>query len=150
MSISSKAFVVTGKENLVEVMNTVVDSINKWQRSKLDSHIETTEYINRMNFIHRDDNKKDWSNGCSIHAYNMDCISIDFRVNGESRSLKALPDCSCDTQRIHEGNSIVFSINKWGMSEEIMAVVIAAIKAYGPTYYDFDDCDDEDYVLIDD
>jgi hypothetical protein len=36
------------------------------------------------------------------------------------------------------------------MSEEIMAVVIAAIKTYGPTYYDFDDCDDEDYVLIDD
>jgi hypothetical protein len=149
MSLSSKAFVVTGKENFIDVVNSVVAAVNKWQRAKLDAHISTTEYKNRPHFLHNGDNKKQWSNGCSISAYDMECISINFRVDGESRSLKTFGTCSCDTQRVVEGNSIIFNINKWSMSEEIMSVVIDAIKQYGATYYDHDDCDDEDYLNVD-
>lgn len=40
------------------------------------------------------------------------------------------------------------SVGYWGSCDEIMMVVAKAIKEFGDVYYDFNDCDDLDFIKL--
>lgn len=153
MSVDSKIFVTIGKENYVEVVYAVINQLNTWVRGELDSYWgEHTDAINRAHFLHSEDYKAQselFTNGVSISGYNIDCLGITFGCGDEfHRTLYVLPNCTCDYQDIHEGEKILFSIGAWGKNQTIMNQVATALAPFGDVYYDKNDCDSEDFVLV--
>ena len=149
MSVDAKLFVTCGKENLFQVMNDVASSLNIHVRRKLDEYWKANGYNSRPHFLHSGNTYDNWTNGVSISCYDFDCISINFGV-GESRALKVFPDCGNDVPDIYDGDVILFSIGCWGLSDEIMMVIAKALANHGDVYYDHNDCDDEDYIKLED
>ena len=147
MSVDAKLFVTCGKEKLFDVLSVVTDALNIWQRNLLDNHIATTEYMNRLHFLHNDGSDS-WTNGVHSDFSFPDVISTNFKVDDEDRRLKIFPDCSCDYSDTYEGDKIIFSLGCWGMYNEIMMVVAKAVAPFGDVYYDFNDCDDQDFVKL--
>lgn len=80
----------------------------------------------------------------SFSDFNVLCL--DFGI-GEHRSLHIFPDCSCDYSEIYQGDKIIFSLGCWGKHKEIMEILINTLTELSDVYYDFNDCDDEDFVL---
>lgn len=147
MSVDAKVFVTWGKDKFADVINSVVKGLNIWQRERLDEVVKEGGWNNRFHFIHNQGDNPLWTNGVTIHAYNMDIIAINFSV-GEHRSLKAFPDCYSSASQVYEGEKILFSIGHWGRCEEIMKVVGSCLHKFGDVYYDHNDCDDEDFVKV--
>ena len=148
MSVDAKLFVTCGKEKLFDVLSAVTAALNIWQRNLLDNHIATTEYMNRLHFLYNDNNDQGWTDGVHSDFSFPDIISTNFKVDDEDRSLKIFPDCSCDYSETYEGDKIIFSLGCWGMYNEIMMVVAKAVAPFGDVYYDFNDCDDQDFVKL--
>tara|TARA_Y100001956_G_scaffold4944_1_gene4465 strand:- start:22369 stop:22836 length:468 start_codon:yes stop_codon:yes gene_type:complete len=155
MSVDSKLFVTCGKDKLTEVMNSVIDSLNVYQRTKLDNYWQNnTDAVNRIHFLRDEDYReqsKTYTNGVRGDFYNFDVLSLTFGNGDENlRMLQVFPDCSCDYDDIYEGDKIIFSIGCWGMYDEIMKVVAKAVAPFGDVYYDFNDCDDKDFIKLED
>jgi hypothetical protein len=153
MSIDAKLFVTCGKDKMFDVVNTVVSQLNTWVREELDAHwTATTDAASRAHFMFSEEyqaQSKLFTNGVTIHAYNMDVISIDFGCGDENRrSLKVIPDCTSDYSDIHDGEKIIFSVGHWGKHNSIMNQVAIAVSQFGDVYYDHNDCDDEGFVHV--
>jgi len=153
MSVESKLFVTCGKEDLYGVADAVINALNVYSRKKLDDYWENnTDAFHRMQFLCQEQFQSEasrFSNGCRASFYNMSCISFDFKNGDEnSRSLRMLTDCSCDYSDTYDGDKIIFSLGYWGSNDEIMQVVAKAVSAFGDVYYDFNDCDDQDFVKL--
>jgi len=153
MSVDSKLFVCCGKEKLFEVVESVIDNLNIYSRSKLDEYwTQNTEANNRIHFLNGEeykDQSKKYSNSVKGDFRCMDVLSLTFGNGDENlRTLKVFPDCSCDYSDTYEGEKIIFSIGCWGMYEEVMQVVAKAVSSFGEVYYDHNDCDDEDFIKL--
>jgi hypothetical protein len=145
MGVDTKMFIATKKENILEVMPKVIKSINEWQRFELQTTFIKEGFESVLQFLYSsEENLKNWSNGIhNISTYDFSCFNIDFRVNGEGRSLFVTHACSNDHSDTYNGEKIIFSLGCWGRSEEIMMVVAEAIKEFGDIYYTHNDCQDE-------
>jgi hypothetical protein len=155
MSVDSKMFVTCGKEHFVDVVNSVVGQLNIWVRAELDSYWKNnTDAITRADFLWTDTyqtQSKLFTNGVDISGYNMEMLSIDFGCgDANRRSLNVFSSCYSDYSDIYEGGKIIFSIGHWGKNKEIMNQVAIALESFGDVYYDHNDCDDEDFVLVHD
>lgn len=155
MGQSAILFVTVKTEKSNEVYEEVKKAIDKWQRNLLDEYWRSKGFESRLEFQHRDKelgcNKdlKDWTNGVySCDTYDFRSFNMHFKVNAEQRSLFCTHTCSCDYSDTYEGDKIIFSIGCWGMSDEIMKVVGEACKPFGDVYYDFNDCDDENFIKL--
>tara|TARA_B100001105_G_scaffold119372_1_gene95629 strand:- start:2351 stop:2818 length:468 start_codon:yes stop_codon:yes gene_type:complete len=153
MSVDSKLFVTCGKDKLPEVMNNVIDNLNVYHRAKLDNYWQNhTDAVNRIHFLRGEDYRaqnKTYTNGVSGDFYNFDVLSLTFGNGDENlRMLQVFPDCSCDYSDTYEGDKIIFSVGCWGMYDEIMKVVAKSVAPFGDVYYDFNDCDEEDFVKL--
>jgi hypothetical protein len=155
MGLDSKLFVATKKENILHVMPKVIEGLNTYIRAELDAYLEEKGFSNRMQFMFRDKeselNKglKDFSNGISeCTTYDFRSWNINFKIQGENRSLFVTHTCSNDYKEVYDGDKIIFSLGYWGLSDEIMKVVAESLKEFGDVYYDFNDCDDEDFVKL--
>lgn len=147
MGVDAKLFVTAkqGQENLVYAK--VKEAIDDWQRDLLKSEMIVQNTTNIFSFI--DKNKHNWSNGvASIDTHDFRSFNMHFRVAGESRSLFCTHGCSSDYSNVYEGNKIIFSLGYWGKSDEIMKIVAKAAKEFGEVYYDFNDCDDKDFIKL--
>jgi hypothetical protein len=54
MVADTKMFIAIKKEAILEIMPLIIDSINKWQRNKLDAYYKSENFDSRLNFIFRD------------------------------------------------------------------------------------------------
>lgn len=151
MGVDSKVFVIADQERALDVGKAVYGAIRSWINNLIKEEVETLGFGNSFQLINSDYNKQQgthlWDLGASISSYDFGSFTITFTVKGESRILWYHTDCSCDTDDITKEHTLLFSIGYWGLSEEIMQIVIEALKPFGKVYYDFNDCDDKDYVL---
>ena len=155
MGLDSKLFVATTKENILQVMPKVIDSLNTYIRTELDAYLDRKGFSNRMQFMFRDKESKlnkdlkDFSNGVrEVTTTDFRSWLVNFTVHGEGRSLFVTHTCSNDYKEVYDGDKIIFNLGYWGLSDEIMKVVAESLKEFGDVYYDFNDCDDEDFVKL--
>jgi len=143
MSIDSKLFVCLGKEHLFEVVTKVQSAIKDYFICELDK-IKGDD--SRMTYILKSketENPWYWVRG---EFSDLQVICLNFGI-GEARALHIFPDCSCDNSEIYQGDKIIFSLGCWGKYKEIMEILINTLTELSDVYYDFNDCDDEDFVL---
>ncbi len=153
MSVDSKMFVTCGKDKFVGVVDAVIKQLNVWVRKELDKYWQNnTEAKSRAEFLWGEDYKAQaelFTNGVSIRGYDLSLISLLFGCGDHPhRQLKVFSDCSCDYGDTFEGDKIIFSIGNWGKNHSIMNQVAIAVESFGDVYYDHNDCDDEDFVLV--
>lgn len=153
MSVDAKLFVTCGKDKLFEVVNAVVAQLNVWVRSECDTYWKThTDAVSRMHFLHNEDyvpQSRMFTSGVRISAYDMKMLAIHFGCGDVGhRTLGIFPDCDSDYHDTYTGDKIIFSLGCGGKSNEIMQQVALAVAEFGDVYYDRNDCDDEDFVLI--
>lgn len=149
MSVDTKMFVTCGKDKLFDVMTSVIRELDTLSRYKLDEYLIEAGLENRFQYK-KEEHEKKFTNGCHIHARSTNMISFDFGVGDINlRSLNMFPDCSCDYDDIYDGEKIIFSIGHWGSYGEIMKSLYKALAPFGDVYYDHNDCDEYDFVLID-
>lgn len=153
MSVDAKLFVTCGKDKLFEVVDAVVAQLNVWVRAELDTYWKThTDAVSRLHFLMCEDytaQAKMFTNGVSISAYDMKVLNIHFGCGDVNhRMLGIFPDCNSDYRDTYAGDKIIFSLGCWGKSDEIMQQVAIAVAQFGDVYYNHNDCDDEDFVLI--
>lgn len=155
MGQSAIVFVTANPENSNEVYKTVKRALDKWQRNLLDQYWARKGFSSRAEFFWRNKDKPlnhnftDWTNGIyDIKTSDFGSFNMDFTVNGEVRSLFCTHTCSSDYKDTYEGDKIIFSIGYWGLSDEIMKIVAEACKSFGDVYYDFNDCDDKDFIKL--
>jgi len=155
MSVDSKLFVTTNKENILQIMPKLLDCLNIYIRKELDSYIDKKGFNNRMQFIHRNKKSKlnenllDFSNGISsCNTTTFSCFDVNFTIYGEQRSLFVTHTCSNDYSEIHNGDKIIFSLGCWGRYDEIMKIIAECLKEFGSVYYDFNDCDNEYFIKL--
>ena len=153
MSVDSKMFVTCNKDDVISIGNSVTEALNTYVRDKLDNYWKNnTDAQSRVNFMWGDsykDQSNKFTNGVSITSHNFDTFVISFG-NGDDciRNLFMFPTCSGDYSDVYDGHKVIFSIGYWGSSEEIMNVLSEALKPYGDVYYDFNDCDDKDFIKL--
>jgi hypothetical protein len=155
MSVDSKLFVTTNKENIIKIMPILLDSLNIYIRKELDSYLVGKPFNGRLQYVFRDKTSKqnkdllDFSNGvtsCNTSSFNS--FEINFTIYGEQRSLFVTHTCSNDYSEIYKGDKIIFSLGCWGKYDEIMKLVANSVKDFGSVYYDFNDCDSEDFIKL--
>ena len=145
MGVNTIAFVTAKKEVMFNLMPKLIADLNKWQRKLLDTECEKKGRI-RTHFLFEDNKKEieNWSNGISdINTYDFNSFSIYFRVNGEKRKLFITYTCSNDYSDAYKGDKIIFSLGNWGMSKEIMMVVVESVKDFGRVFFVGNDYDEE-------
>jgi len=137
MSVNTKMFVATSKENILKIMPKVIEELNKWQREKLDNYWKENGFKSRVHYIFNKNksNNPDFTNGVNTSTYDFLSFKITFTVNGEKRILFITHTCSNDYQDIYEGEKIIFSLGCWGMSEEIMLFLSEVVKEFGDVYF---------------
>lgn len=147
MGVDTKMFIVTKKENILEVMPKVIEGLNKFIRFELKAYSEKKGFDSIRAFIFRDKenehnkNLKDFTNGIrNVYSYDFRSFFIDFTLYGEVRSLFITHSCSNDYSDIHKGDKIIFNLGAWGRSEEIMMVIAESIKDMGDIYFTKNDC----------
>ena len=153
MSVDSKMFVTCKKEDVISIGNSVTEALKVYVRDKLDNYWKNnTDAQSRVNFMWSDsykDQSNKFTNGISVTSHNFDTFVISFG-NGDDyiRNLFMFTTCSSDYSDVYDGYKVIFSIGRWGNSEEIMNVVAGSLKPYGDVYYNFNDCDDRDFIKL--
>ena len=142
MSVDSKVFVCCEENKALEVGQAVLSGLKNWYRNKCSKTEGFTDML-RFNLSNKDKYQPP-----HVFTTDFDVICFNFTVNEEARSLKMFPTCSCDYVYVYSGEKIIFSIGAWGSNEEIMQVVIGALKPFGDVYYNFNDCDDQGFVKV--
>jgi hypothetical protein len=128
MGISTTGFVLTENKDIFAVLSTIEDTLTELVRKYAKDQ-----------FIFRDSTSKVPETECNPRSRGF---RICFKVNNEDRMLSVHFDCDCD-YREYGGSKIIWSVNWWGMAEEIILAVCKAMKQYGKVFYEANDCDGE-------
>jgi len=127
MGISTNGFVLTENKDVFAVLSTIEDTL--------------TDLVNKYykDTIWLDDTcKLPIVECCSRGRY----FAVKFKIKNENRILMVYFDCDCDYKE-YGGSKIIWSVNWWGMAEEIILAVCKAMKQYGKVFYEANDCDGE-------
>ena len=153
MSIDSKLFISCNKEDTLSIGNSVSKAFSEYARTKLDDYWKNnTDAQSRVNFMwsdsYKDQNYK-FTNGVSISTHDFESFRFVFGCGDEQkRSLSMFTTCSSDHEDIQGDYKVIFSIGYWGSYDEILMVVAESVKEFGDVYYDFNDCDDLDFIKL--
>lgn len=112
MSVSTTGFVLTEKKDVFEVLSTIKDALTK--DYSVFPRIEYEPNGRYFNFF--------------------------FKINNESRMLMVHFDCDRDYSE-YSGSKIIWTLNYWGLAEEIVLSICKAMKRFGQVYYEANDCD---------
>ena len=127
MGISTTGFVLTETKDVFLVLSTIestlIEIVKKYSKGNFRQDITSTlpriECDPRMRFFR-----------------------VLFKVNDESRMLTVYFDCDSDYSEF--GNSkIIWGVNYWGMSEEIVLGICKEMKQFGQVFYEANDFDGE-------
>ena len=153
MGLDSRVVLACNKEDVLSIGKSVTKALDGYSRDKLDDFWQNnTDACNRIQFLHNYSYKEHsvkYTNGISISSYDFESFIFVFG-NGDDlkRSLYMFTTCSSDHEDIEGDYKVVFSLGYWGSSNEVMKVVIDAVKQYGEVYYDYNDCDDLGFIKL--
>ena len=127
MSVSTTGFVLTETKNVFSVLSTIesilIEIVKKY--SKGNFRQDTTSTLPRIECDPR-----------------MRFFRVLFKVNDESRMLVVHFDCDSDYSEFG-GSKIIWGVNYWGMSEEIVLGICKEMKQFGQVFYEANDFDGE-------
>jgi len=125
MGISTTGFVLTENKDVFAVLTTIEDTLAELVRKYAkDQHIfrDSTSKLPELEYVPR-----------------SKCFYICFKVNDEFRMLSV--HFGCDSDYSEYGDSkIIWSVNYWGLAEEIVLNICKAMKQYGRVFYEANDC----------
>lgn len=128
MGISTKGYVLTENKDIFAVLSTIEDTlielVKKYSTGEM-IFLDKTSSFPRIECCPR-----------------MEYFVIYFRVNNEDRMMFVHFGCDCDYEE-YESPVISWSVNYWGMAEEIILGICKAMKQYGKVFYEANDCDSE-------
>lgn len=153
MSRDSKIFVACSINDALNVGRAAIARLDQYARDLTDSYYkENTNANNRAHFLFAEEFReeaKSFSNGCSVSTYDFETFVLTFGTGEElKRSVHMFTTCDGDYCDTYEGYKVIFSIGYWGKSDEILKVIGEVVKEFGRVFYDFNDCDDEDFVEL--
>ena len=127
MGISTTGFVLTDTKDVFSVLSIIESTL--------------------ISLISKDANKSIWlDDNCKLPV--IECnprskfFSIKFKIKNESRIL--MVHFGCDSDYSEFGNSkIIWGVNYWGMSEEIVLGICKEMKQFGQVFYEANDFDGE-------
>jgi hypothetical protein len=128
MGISTNGFVLTENKDVFAVLTTIEDTLTELVRKYAKDQ-----------FIFRDATSELPTIDLSPR---MKYFTVSFKVNSEYRMLSVHFGCDCDYSE-YGGSKIIWSVNWWGMAEEIILAVCKAMKQYGRVFYEANDYDGE-------
>lgn len=128
MGVYTNGFVLTEKKDIFAVLNTIEKTLISLVR-KYSQDVP----------IFRDSTSKLPRVECSPQSQ---FFNIYFKVNNEARILTVHFDCDCDYKE-YGGSKIIWGVNNWGMSEEIILSICEVMKPFGKVFYEANDCDGE-------
>ena len=127
MGISTTGFVLTETKDVFSVLEVVESTL-----------IEMIKRYSLGNF-RQDTTSKFPTIECNP---NNKFFNITFKINNESRMLTAHFDCDSDYSEFG-GSKIIWGVNYWGMSEEIVLGICKEMKQFGQVFYEANDFDGE-------
>ena len=127
MGVSTTGFVLTENKDIFSVLSTIEDTL-----------IELIKKYSNGDVIFRDKTSSFPRIECSSK---LRYFNIFFKVNDENRMLSVHFDCDCDYKEYGKAK-IIWSVNYWGMAEEIVLSICNAMKEYGRVFYEASDCED--------
>lgn len=126
MSISTNGFVLTETKDVFSILSiiesTLIKLIKKYSQN-VPVFQDTTSKFPKIECDPR-----------------LGFFNIYFKVKGESRILTVHFDCDSDYSEFG-GSKIIWGVNYWGLSEEIVLGICKEIKPFGQVYYEANDCD---------
>lgn len=128
MGVSTTGFVLTEKKDIFAVLSTIEKTL-----------IELVKKYSSGDVIFRDSTSKFPVIDCCPE---MGYCRLHFKVNNEDRMMYVHFDCDCDYKEFG-GSKIIWSVNYWGMAEEIILGICEVMKQYGQVFYEAKDCDGE-------
>lgn len=128
MGISTKRFVLTEKKDVFAILSTMEDTLTELVRKYAKDPVI---FLDKTSSFPRIE--------CSPK---MEFFTINFKVNNEDRMMFVHFDCDYDYEE-YGSPVIIWSVNWWGMAEEIVLTVCKAMKQYGRVFYEANDCDGE-------
>ena len=127
MSISTNGFVLTEKKDVFSVLSIIESTL-----------IELIKKYSKGNF-RQDTTSKLPTIECKP---DLGFFNIYFTVKNESRILTV--HFGCDSDYSEYGNSkIIWSVNYWGLAEEIILAICKEMKQFGQVFYEANDCNGE-------
>ena len=128
MGISTAGFVLTEKKDVFEVLGVIEDIL-----------IEMVKKYSTGDFIFRDKTSSFPRIECSPR---MKYFNIHFKINNEDRMLGVYFSCDCDYEYSgYKSPKIIWSVNYWGMAEEIVLGICKVMKQFGQVFYEANDYD---------
>lgn len=126
MTVCTNGFVLTENKNVFQLMGTIEETLITLvkQYSKDIIFRDTTSKFPRIEC-------RPTTEACSIY----------FKVNDENRILTVNFGCDCDYSEYGD-SKIIWSINCWGLADEIVLSVCEAMKEYGRVFYVANDAED--------
>lgn len=125
MGISTTGFVLTENKDVFEILTTIEDTLKELIRKYSDG-----------GHIFRDTSSFPVIE-CSPR---MGYFTLCFKVNNEDRMLSVHFDCDSDYSEYGD-SKIIWSVNWWGMAEEIILSICEVMKQYGKVFYEANDFD---------
>lgn len=151
MSRDSKLFVVCKEEDNLKIVKAVLKALTTYSKNQLDAKIYPT-YGSRLEYLCSNEyktSKQFYTHDATLTTKDLETFQISFGSGDEYlRTVWLFTSCSKDYDHIHKGNKVILSTGCCGKYEEIMTNALYALKSFGKVYQDLDDCDDEDFILI--
>ena len=125
MSVSTSGFVLTENKDvfsvLVTIENTLIEMIRKYATEDTPIYRDNTSQLPRIECIPQIE-------FCNIH----------FKVNNEVRMLTVHFNCNGDYSE-YPGSKIIWSLNTWGLAEEIILSICKVMTQFGQVFYEAND-----------
>ena len=129
MSVSTTGFVLTETKDVFSVLEVIefilIELIKKYAIKDIPIFQDTTSKFPTIECDPR-----------------MRFFNIPFKVNNESRMLTVHFGCDSDYSEFG-GSKIIWGVNYWGMSEEIVLGICKGMKQFGQVFYEANDFDGE-------
>ena len=132
MSRTHSVVLVAGKEHAIDIYQSIFDGIQAYVLVKRDSIVKE---FGVHSSIHLPADVRVQYRLPSISAHGFQNFCINFSM-GEHRSLYIcrVGDNTSYDDRVGEGHKYVFSVDCWGMDQEIIDVVKEAVASYGKVF----------------
>lgn len=137
MSVSINTFVHQHSENPLVIAKDVSEALKKFildglKRAEINANLDGKrwEYLKRM----RDGELPSFTTNVKFSTDNFTTFVSGFHYENEIRNLFYFTGCHTDHSDIAEGEKLIFSINDWGHSREIMDVIHVTLAEFGDVY----------------
>lgn len=132
MSVSHSVLLVTNRENVFDVYQSIFDAIQEYT---VKTRNEVLEDYQVPNHLFLPDEVRDLYKLPVVHSYGFSTFSMTFSI-GEHRKLHICPlgNSTSYDDRFGEGNKHSFSVEQWGKHQKIIDIVKEAVASYGTVF----------------